>query len=133
MRLKDLVDDILQNAADGNDPKAYRDIYFIKVINPGDRKGLFVSFRYNSSKKETFICTVEINLELTDKNVFTRISFLAPWASNNPWGKGMRESTTFFKKSEFVPFKNIQEILKQKVTPLLTEKLQKVEDMYVSN
>lgn len=133
MKLRDLVDSILQDAVNNNDPKAYRDVYFIKVINPGDRKGLFVSFRYNSSKKETFICTVEINLELTDKNVFTRICLLKPWASNNPWGKGMRESVSFFERIEFIPFKNVQEILKQKVGPLLTEKLQKVEDMYVSN
>lgn len=124
MQLKDLVSEILIDAAFRHEPKPYRNIYFIKVLNPGDRKSIFVSFRYKSSKNEVFICFVEIDLEKTERNVSYGISFLIPKA---------RESTTFFKKSEFIPYKDILEILKQKVIPTFIEKLQKVEDMYVNH
>ncbi|QZA70535.1 hypothetical protein AH04_51 [Erwinia phage AH04] len=121
MRLKDLVNEILIDAALKNPPKPYRNVYFIKVLNPGDRKSLFVSFRYKSSKNEVFICFVEIDLNNTERNVSYGISFLIPRA---------RESTTFFKKSEFIPYKDIIEILKMKVIPTFVEKLQKVESLY---
>jgi hypothetical protein len=124
MQLKDLVNEILLDAAFRNVPKPYRNVYFIKVLNPGDRKGLFTSFRYKSTKNEVFVCFVEIDLTRTDKNVSYGISFLKPRE---------RESITFFKKHEFIAYKDIVEILKTKVIPTFVEKLQKVEDMYVSN
>lgn len=124
MQLRDLVSEILTDAAFGRTPKPYRNVYFIKVLNPGDQKSIFVSFRYKSSKNEVFICFVEIDLEKTEKNLQYGISFLIP---------KLRESTTFFKKREFISYKGILEILNQKVIPIFIEKLQKVEDMYVSH
>jgi hypothetical protein len=124
MQLKELVSEILIDAAFGRTPKPYRNVYFIKVLNPGDQKSIFVSFRYKSTKNEVFICFVEIDLEKTERNVQYGISFLIP---------KLRESTTFFKKSEFVSYKGILEILKLKVIPTFIDKLQKVEDMYVDH
>lgn len=124
MLLKELVNEILTDAAFGHTPKPYKNVYFIKVLNPGDRKSIFASFRYKSSKNEVFICFVEIDLERAEKNVSYGISFLIPIE---------RKSTTFFKKSESIPYKNILEILKLKVIPTFIEKLQKVEDMYVNH
>lgn len=124
MQLKNLVSEILTDAALRNTPKPYRNVYFIKVLNPGDRKCLFVSFRYKSSKNEVFICFVEIDLDRTERNVSYGISFLKPKE---------RQSITFFKKSEQILYKDIVEILKTKVIPIFVEKLQKVEDMYESN
>lgn len=124
MRLKDLVSEILTDAAFRNTPKPYRNVYFIKVLNPGDRKSLFVSFRYKSSKNEVFVCYVEIDLERPEKNVSYGISFLKPRE---------RESITFFKRREHIVYKDITDILRTKVIPAFVEKLQKVEDMYVSH
>jgi len=121
MNLKDLVAEILMDAAFRHTPKPYRNVYFIKVLNPGDRKSLFVSFRWKSSKKEVFICFVEIDLTQSERNVSFGISFLKPKE---------RESITFFRKHDLVVYKDIAEILKQRVIPTFVEKLQKVEDMY---
>jgi hypothetical protein len=121
MHLKELVAEILLDAAFRNTPKPYRNVYFIKVLNPGDRKSLFVSFRWKSSKNEVFICFVEIDLTRSERNVSFGISFLKPKE---------RESTIFFRKHEFVAYKDIAEILKQRVIPIFVEKLKKVEDMY---
>lgn len=121
MHLKDLVGEILLDGARRNTPKAYRNVYFIKVINPGDRKSIFISFRWKSSKNEVFICFVEIDLTRPERNVSYGISFLKTRE---------RESLTFFRKHESIAFKDITEILTKRVAPTLVEKLQKIEDMY---
>ncbi|QYN80042.1 hypothetical protein PQD71_gp149 [Kosakonia phage Kc263] len=124
MSLIELVNEILLNAALKEEQKPYKNVYFIKVLNPGDRKNLFVSFRYMTSKKECLLCRVDIDLNRTDKNVFVGISHLKVRE---------RESITFFKKSLAIPHKNIVELIKAHIAPLLAEKIQKVEDMYESN
>lgn len=124
MNLKNLVSEILVAAALKDPIKPYRNVYFIKVLNPGDRKNLFVSFRFLTSKKEALVCRVDISLNNADKNVMVGISHLKVRE---------RESVTFFRKSMAIPHKNIVEILKQDVAPLIAEKLEKVEDMYETN
>lgn len=124
MSLIELVNEILLNAALKEEQKPYKNVYFIKVLNPGDRKNLFVSFRYMTSKKECLLCRADIDLTRTDKNVFVGISHLKVRE---------RESVTFFKKSLAIPHKNIVELIKAHIAPLLAEKIQKVEDMYESN
>lgn len=124
MNLKNLVTEILVAAAIKDPEKPYRNVYFIKVLNPGDRKNLFVSFRFLTSKKEALVCRVDINLNNAEKNVMVGISHLKVRE---------RESVTFFRKSMAIPHKNIVEILKQDVAPLIAEKLEKVEDMYETN
>lgn len=124
MSLIELVNEILLNAALKEEQKPYKNVYFIKVLNPGDRKNLFVSFRYMTSKKECLLCRADIDLNRTDKNVFVGISHLKVRE---------RESITFFKKSLAIPHKNIVELIKAHIAPLLAEKIQKVEDMYEPN
>lgn len=124
MNLRNLVNEILLAAALKNPQKAYRNVYFIKVLNPGDRKNLFVSFRFLTSKKEALVCRLDINLANADKNVVVGISHLKVRE---------RESVTFFRKSLAIPHKNIVDILKQDVIPLIAEKLEKVEEMYGTN
>lgn len=124
MKLTALVNEILDDVAFMRDSKPYKNVYFIKPINPGDRKSLFVSFRYKTSKNEVIIAWTEINLENTNKNVTVGLSYLWPQK---------RESITFFKKRLLINHKSIIEILHQTVAPLIIEKLQKVEDSYVNN
>lgn len=124
MELKSLVKEILSNAAIGNKEEAYKDVYFIKPINPGDRINFFLSFRWKSSKNEVFICTTEINLEKVERNVYVSICLLKPKE---------RISTTFFKKYLTIGHKGILEILTDDITSIFVDKLKKVEDYYVNN
>jgi hypothetical protein len=123
MELRKLVSEILTNAAKRNKEEAYQDVYFIKVLNPGDRTNLFVSFRWKSSKKEVFICRMDINLSNPNKNVLIALSLLKPKE---------RQSTTFFIKRMFIPHKNIIEIINDDIVPIMVEKLEKVENYYVN-
>lgn len=125
MDVKRLVSEILEDAVFQREPKPYSNVYFIKVLNPGDRRSLFVSFRWKSSKKEVFICTVEVNLEMADKNTRVYIAFLKVKE---------RESITFFKRTTGIPNKTVSDIIKHSVAPLIAEKLNKIEESYnVSN
>lgn len=124
MELGLLVNEILLNAQRNNTPNPYRNVYFIKVLNPGDRIMLFVSFRWKSSKNEVFICTTEINLEHPTHNVTLNIALLKPKE---------RESTTFFRKKSHILYKSIGDILHSHVIPIITEKLNKVENYYVKD
>lgn len=121
MKLNELVNEILLNAAFKKETKPYRNVYFIKVLNPGDGKSLFVSFRWKSSKNEVFICTVDINLEDVSQNTRLSIALLKTKE---------RQSTTFFHKRSSYVNKSIIDILKQIAVPTLTEKLNKVESYY---
>lgn len=121
MTVNKLVSEILEDAAFRREPKPYGNVYFIKVLNPGDKINLFVSFRYKSSKGEVFIATTDINLEQPEKNVYISLSFLKVRE---------RESITFFKKRELINHKSIIDILKQTVIPLLVDKLNKIERSY---
>lgn len=136
MDVKSLVNEILEDAVFQRQPKAYRNAYFIKVLNPGDRRSFFASFRYRSTKDEIFICYVDINLELPVKNTSVSISFLKPINKEavDSYRPYHRESVTFFHNGLGIVNKTIIEIIKQTVAPLLVEKLNKVEGMYnVSN
>ncbi len=138
MELRKLVNDILMDAAYKKEAKVYRDANYIKVLNPGDRKTLFVSFRWKSSKREVFICRTEINLDNTDKNVSVGISILlpkdmTPKVNGNKYPNNVQESITFFKKSLAISHKSISDILQTSVAPLIIEKLKKVEDYYVTD
>lgn len=122
MDLNKLVSEILEDAAFRRQPKPYANVYFIKVLNPGDKISMFVSFRYKSSKGEVFVSATEINLEQTEKNVSTSLSFLKVRE---------RVSTTFFRKRLLVKHKSIIEIIRETVVPLIVLKLSKVEESYV--
>jgi hypothetical protein len=124
VKLSRLVNEILEDAAFKREPKPYKNVYFIKVLNPGDRKMLFVSFRYKTSKGEVLLPHVEIDLDRPGKNVSVGVSYLWPQK---------RESITFFRKRQEVLHKSIIEILQQVVAPLIITTLQKVEDYYVTD
>jgi hypothetical protein len=122
------------DAAYKKENKFYKDADYIKVLNPGDRKSIFISFRWKSSKKEVFICQTEINLDNTDKNVFVRITLLKPKEPvpkvTVKYPNNVQESVTFFKKGLAITHKSITEILQLSVAPLIIEKLKKVENYY---
>lgn len=120
MRVEKLVNEILINAAMGKEQKAYRNVYFIKVLNPGDRINLFVSFRFKTSGKEVFICRVDIDLSKTERNTNVGIHHLKPY---------QRESFTVFRKTLTIGHKSIVDILNQPVTDLIAERLIKLEGM----
>ena len=124
MGIRATVNEILEDAVFQRDPKPYKDVYFIKVLNPGDRKSIFVSFRWKSSKNECFVCRTEINLEYPEKNTSTAISFLKVRE---------RESITFFRKRDRIVGKSIIEIIKGHVGPMIIDKLNKVEEYYNVN
>lgn len=124
MQLKNLVNEVLTDAAFRRDAKPYRDVYFIKVLNPGDRKSLFVSFRYKLSSNDAIIVRMDIDLSKTDNNVTIGMSYLKVRE---------RQSFTFFKKGMTIAHKNISEIINQTVVPLFVEKLKKVENIYGSD
>ena len=121
MQLKNLVNEVLTDAAFRREAKPYRDVYFIKVLNPGDRKSLFVSFRYKLSTTDSIIARMDIDLSKTDNNVTIGMSYLKVRE---------RQSFTFFKKGMTIPHKNISEIITQTVIPLFIEKLEKVIHIY---
>lgn len=124
MKLSRLVNEILEDAAFKRFPKPYKNVYFIKALNPGDRKSLFVSFRYKTSKNEVLLARVEIDLDKPGKNVSVGVSYLWPQR---------RESITFFRKRQEVLHKSVTEILTSVVAPLIIATIQKVEDYYVTD
>jgi len=121
MSPKEIVSEILLNAANGIPEKAYRNVYFIKIIDGGDKKNLFVSFRYKLTNIDAVVCWVDIDLERIDRNVLVGMSYLKVRE---------RKSVTFFKKGLVIPRKNIVEMIQQDIAPLLSEKLSKAEAMY---
>ena len=120
VRVEKLVSEILNNAAYLKEQKPYKNVYFIKVLNPGDRTNLFVSFRWKSSGGEVFICRMDINLEKTERNVRLGVHHLKPY---------QRESFTIFSKSLTIGHKSIVDIINGTVVPTFIEKLNKLEDM----
>ncbi|UQT02624.1 hypothetical protein YUBABA_02100 [Serratia phage vB_SmaM-Yubaba] len=120
MGIRKTVNEILEDAAFLRQPKAYKDVYFIKVLNPGDRKSIFVSFRYKIASDICLICRTEINLEYPEKNTSIAISILKIRE---------RESFTFFRKRQAIVGRSIIEILQKTVAPLLIDKITKVKEM----
>ena len=120
MRLEKLVSEILNNAAYLKEQKPYKDVYFVKILNPGDRTNLFVSFRWKSSGGEVFICRMDINLEMTERNVSFGIHHLKPYK---------RESFTVFRKVLTIGHKSIVDIINGTIVPTFAEKLNKLEVM----
>lgn len=114
------VSEILNNAAFLREQKPYKNVYFVKVLNPGDRINFFTSFRWKTSGGEVFICRVDINLEKTERNVSFGIHHLKPY---------QRESFTVFRKTLTIGYKSITDILNGTVVPAFTEKLNKLEVM----
>lgn len=114
------VSEILNNAAYLREQKPYKNVYFIKVLNPGDRINFFTSFRWKTSGGEVFICRVDINLEKTERNVVFGIHHLKPFK---------RESFALFRKTLTIGHKSITDILNGTVVPAFTEKLNKLEVM----
>lgn len=115
-----VVEEIFLDAIFKRETKPYKNIYFIKPLNPGDRVQFFCSFRYKASNNECVICRVDIDLEKPERNTMIGISYLEV---------RKRQSFTFFKKNLHVLNKTIPEILKQIAIPELTEKLIKIEGM----
>lgn len=105
----------------GKPPKAYKNIYFIRALNPGDRIQYFCSFRYTNDKKDCVICRVDIDLEKPEGNVVVGLSYLLPFKTR------MRESFTFFRKSFSIANKSIAEIITQTAVPLIAGKIIKLE------
>lgn len=123
MEISKLVEEIIMDGVLQKEPKAYKDVYFIRTLNPGDRIQYFCSFRYNTPKKDCVIVRVDIDLEKPEANVMLGMSILLPFE------KRMRQSITFYRKSLQVNNKTIVEILKQVAIPQLIEKLTKFEGM----
>lgn len=121
MQIRKTVSEILEDAVFQREPKPYKNVYFIKALNPGDRKNFFVSFRYKTSKGDVLLCRTDINLETPGKNTVIGISLLKVRE---------RESVTFFRKSQAVLGKSIIEIVNSIVIPTIVEKINKVEDLY---
>ncbi|AEV89482.1 hypothetical protein OBP_045 [Pseudomonas phage OBP] len=124
MKLSRLVSEILNDAAFQRQPKPYKNVYFIKALNPGDGKSMFVSFRFKTSKNEVLVAHAEIDLDKPSKNVSVGVSYLWPIK---------RESITFFRKRQQVLHKSIPEILQQVVAPLIIATIEKVENYYVTD
>lgn len=120
-QIRKTVSEILEDAVFNRPPKPYKNVYFIKVLNPGDRKSIFVSFRYKTTKKEVLLCRVEINLEYPGKNTVVGISLLKPRE---------RESITFFRKRQAVVGRSIIDIVTTIAIPTIVEKIKKVEAEY---
>ena len=120
MSIRKVVNEILEDGVFQRDPKPYKEVYFVKVLNPGDRKSIFISFRWKLSTDICLVCRTEINLECTDKNVSTAISILKIRE---------RESFTFFRKRQAIAHKTIIEIIRNNVAPMLIEKIAKIEEM----
>lgn len=120
MQTRKIVSSILEDALFQREAKPYKNVYFIKPLNPGDRKQFFCSFRFKTSKGEVLLCRVEINLEYENNTVYG-ISLLKPRE---------RESITFFRKRQRIVGKSILEIIQSVVVPVLTDKINKVESMY---
>lgn len=121
MQIRKTVSEILEDAVYQREPKPYKNVYFIKVLNPGDRKSFFASFRFKTSKNEVLLCRVEINLEVPGKNTVIGISLLKVRE---------RESLTFFRKSQAILGKSIIEIINSIAIPIIVEKINKVEELY---
>lgn len=124
MSAEKIVSEILNNAAYLKDQKPYKNVYFIKVLNPGDRTNFFTSFRFKTSGGEVFICRVDINLEKTERNVSFGIHHLKPY---------QRESFTLFRKTLTIGHRSIVDIINGTVVPAFTEKLNKLEVMLHGN
>lgn len=123
MRTKQIIEEILLDCAFRRDIKPQKNVYMVKVLNPGDKINLFASFRMKTSKGEVINLRTDIDLEKTHNNVIVGMSLLT-----QPMIK--RESITFFRKSLTIKHKSIVDILKSVVTPMLAEKFDKVESMY---
>uniref|UniRef100_A0AAU8KX99 Uncharacterized protein n=1 Tax=Pantoea phage Survivor TaxID=3232176 RepID=A0AAU8KX99_9CAUD len=124
MKTEKVVSDILNNAALNKDQVPYKNVYFVKVLNPGDRVNLFVSFRFKTSGGEVFICRADINLEKTEKNVRFGIHHLIPIK---------RESFTLFQKNLTIGHRSIVEIINGTIAPAFTERLNRLEEMLHGN
>lgn len=120
MGIRKTVNEILEDAVFQRDPKPYKDVYFIKVLNPGDRKSIFVSFRYKIASDICLICRMEINLEYPEKNTSTAISILKIRE---------RESFTFFRKRQAIAGRTIIDIVQKTIAPMLIDKITKVKEM----
>lgn len=121
MQTRKVVSSILEDAVFQREAKPYKNVYFIKPLNPGDRKQFFCSFRFKTSKGEVLLCRVEINLEYPEKNTSMGISLLKPRE---------RESITFFRNRQRIVGKSIIEIIQSVVVPTLVDKINKVEQSY---
>lgn len=123
MTTYETVKEILHNAGQGNQPNPYKNVYFIKTLNPGDGISLFNSFRFKTTKQEVLLCRVNIDLALTTNNVSIAISLM-----KQPMIK--RESITFFRQRHSIRGKSIIELLNGIVLDTFVEKIEKVEDYY---
>lgn len=119
MTLPELIKDILYNAAYNKFPKPYKNVYFIKVINPGDKINLFVSFRYKTKHSQVFICTLDINISKVERNVILNITHLKVIE---------RVSKTLFRKSLTIGNKGVLDIVNNTALPIFIEKLNKLEE-----
>lgn len=123
MKVQDMIEELLLDAAYKREVKPYKNVYMVKILNPGDRINIFISFRIKTSKGEVLLCRTDIDLEKTENNVRLGMHLLT-----QPMIK--RESICFFKKSLTIGHKSIADILKQTAAPTFAEKIAKVESMY---
>ncbi|QDB70452.1 hypothetical protein CF8_0040 [Aeromonas phage CF8] len=105
------TDQLLENKA-----KAYKNVYDIKSMSPGDRLNFFSTFRYRLNKIDVLIVGVMIRLENPNKNVRIHITHIKLWK---------KYTKTIFRQGIAINHKSIYEILDSEIPKLLAPKLEK--------
>lgn len=105
------TDQLLENKA-----KAYKNVYDIKSMSPGDRLNFFSTFRYRLNKIDVLIVGVMIRLENPNKNVRIHITHIKLWK---------KYTKTIFRQGIAINHKSIYEILDNEIPKLLAPKLEK--------
>lgn len=109
---------IYKDCSYGNEITPHKNVYFIKPINAGDRKNLFISFRIKLKDGETYIFHFDINLDKTEKNLVMGITNLQVKE---------RKSKTIFRKSASIANADIEAIITKTIIPTFIEKCLKIE------
>lgn len=116
MNTEQLIKDIFKNALLENKPKAYKDIYDIKAMSPGDRLNFFSTFRYRLNKIDVLIVGVMVRLENPNKNVRIHITHIKLWK---------KHTKTLFMKGLKINHRSLLDIIEHDIPSLLAEKLDK--------
>lgn len=116
MNTEEMIKDIFKNELLENKPKAYKNVYDIKHMSPGDRLNFFSTFRYRLNKIDVLIIGVMIRLENPNKNVRIHITHIKLWK---------KYTKTLFKKGLKINHRSLLDIIEHDIPSLLAEKLDK--------
>ncbi|WNV45895.1 hypothetical protein [Aeromonas phage AerS_266] len=116
MNTEEQIKDIFKNALLENKPKAYKNVYDIKSMSPGDRLNFFSTFRYRLNKIDVLIIGVMIRLENPNKNVRIHITHIKLWK---------KYTKTIFMKGLKINHRSLLDIIEHDISGLLAEKLEK--------